>query len=550
MHLVSDTDGEYLKLDISDFGLPNVNDNQVRLSKINTVFQDAIQNYPGKRVVFPSFDNNQIHLVVDYQGHSAILPTDVDFNDQTFIITNINVNHIFMFELSNQPSELSHSVSKTDIDTGRFQHFDDLKGEMVLLSVTDNHFWAFRNGSQQGNIYRKDILLLKHGFAQNAPIHSYSTSTTYQTARFCNTTNELKTFKNLKALRRRDNSPYCTYVTNLLKIDFQNNVLIENVYVGFVDQYGCCVSCSDQCFKVCNSTNISFRNVNVFGTYSNIDSFGYSFCLDNVWNCVFENVTAFGNWGVFGCNSVNKLRLTRCTLNRVDIHSYGKDVYCSNCCFSPATREKLTTAYNEITNKPSDTLNIMVYSNLDYPDDTTNNYNRFDNLYGQLFYEECTFEDFIPLRVDDSYHIYTGFDMIFKGGTITVSDNRGTLVELECTNNILSNRPENSTKELPNVFIEDTLLKRREDVQDDLLFAIFSIRGQNLYSGNFGYISFIKLLFASESDFVHICLKELKTINNSSAFTVNCLQRQIPDTLLVTIPGNEGVGRYVIRLNQ
>lgn len=549
MYISYDSIGAYVQLETLDFALNNAG--EMLFSNLRSCFQIINQTYQGKRVVFPSFPNNTVTLKVNVDNDyiSAKMPPEVDFNNQTFIVLNGRTNNLFLFEWSTQPTDLSHKVSKGDIDSGNFSHISELKDDMVLLTVTDNHFWtSYTGGNSPTSKYRKDIFLLNQGHAINSPVFPYSTNGTYQTCHYCPANNTLKIFKNIKVLRKRDQPS--NYVTNLLKVEYQNNVLIENVYVGFDDGYGYCGYNADQCFKVYDSTNILFRNVNVFGTYSNISSYGYAFYLNNIWNCKFENVTAFGNWGVFGCNNMNKFQLYQCTLNRVDLHCYGRDIYCRDCIFSPATRTRLNDAYNEIIFKPNSALTILQYPDSNYPDDTTVRFNRFDNLYGHLVYENCIFDDFIPVRVDDDFHLYTGHDVIIMNGEIIVGSNDRALAQIGRLDNNNSSRPENNAKEWPNIFVVGTKLLRKNGVSDNLTYSIFHINGTTTYSGNVEYITHLKLLFSSDSDFSHFCIKEVDCSGVPHVTASNFIQRQLPDAVIETTYGNEGVGKYVKIINQ
>ena len=168
-------------------------------------------------------------------------------------------------------------------------------------------------------------------------------------------------------------------------------------------------------------------DVKVDGTYSQTNHFGYGINLDNVALFTGERLYARARWGVFGSNNVNGAVLRNCDINRFDIHCYGKDVYCYNCRFSDM-------------------------------------YNQFSSVYGDVFFEKCSFTNFIPVLIESSYNAYTPFDLTFKNCTFNLTANRNYLVTLSGLEEAHNSRPELSRKALPNITIKNCTVNLADDV--------------------------------------------------------------------------------------
>lgn len=113
--------------------------------------------------------------------------------------------------------------------------------------------------------------------------------------------------------------------------------------------------------------------------------------MNNVWNSRFVGVKATAKWGAFGNNNVSRVELEGCDINRFYIHCYGRDVYCYHTVFR-------------------------------------NGYNQFSSMMGDLVYEDCTFDDFVPVLFEQSYSAYTSFQLTMKDCKILVRKSAPYLV--------------------------------------------------------------------------------------------------------------------------
>ncbi|MBQ8714040.1 MAG: hypothetical protein IJ552_02395 [Prevotella sp.] len=461
--------------------------------------------------------NNELFVTID-DNIPIPLGKKTNFGNLTLkIIRTQNYNgSVFLFSM-NSSSTLSNKVSKKDVDSGLFHHIDELKDGMKIVHLKDTHFWTTVYYS--GNKYREDVLLVKDGQALNSVIAPYDTNGTMLECRYCSTDDSEKWVKNLTLSRPLD--PGENNVTNLVMVQYQNLVLLENITVNFYkNNNNNIVSLgNDTCFNINHSTNISFKNVTINGTYSRIDGYGYGMVLNNVWNSKFENLVAHGNWGVFGNYNLNYAYLKNCTLNRLDLHAYGKDIICEYCTFE---------------------------KDPDSPDSTTHIYNRFDGLYGMLLYKNCTFNDFYPVRIDNDFKLFTGFDCIIEGGVINIGPHAKSLVSiLKITNADLSTRPENTGVSWPNIIMRNVTLNKSSLVSGLCPYALFEVPNPNnyTYSGVIDYITIINLYFLNIGNNIYI--KEFHTdVDASFVITRNL------DSSLTVITGNQTptAGSYVKRI--
>ena len=172
--------------------------------------------------------------------------------------------------------------------------------------------------------------------------------------------------------------------------------------------------------------DVTFKNITISNTFSTVSTFGYGISMDNVYNSCFYNVTGTAQWGIFGNYFINRMFLSNCVINRLDVHTYGKDIRCENCTFQ-------------------NTLN------------STNIYNQFSGLYGTLHFQSCTFIDFIPVLLEPSFSAYSGFDIFMCSCTMSHANGviQNKIIKASFLSSNIINREELSTTSWPNIHITD-----------------------------------------------------------------------------------------------
>lgn len=408
-------------------------------------------------IVFPA--NRDIHISIPSNAQPIRIPNIIDFNNSTIHIeSNSNANGFFLFEKKNIPqSEVIH-ITRSQIENGDFSMHPALAHGTKLLVLEDLKEWAFRNDSADTNpFYRKDLLLLKNGKAQNSPISQYNTPSTILSYKFYATEDSSLLFQNLHIIRNKN-----VLAVNVLKVEGYDDLVISNIDVSFDDNnteeplYN-----GDNIFSIEDSSNVIFKDIIINETYSKHNAYGYAFNLINIYNSFFYNIIANNAyWGVMGNRHINTMLIKNSNLNRFDIHCYGKDVKISK-----------TTFCNPLS--------------------SINRYNQVSSFFGYLYFEECTFVNFTPLILEPSYQAFTGFDLIIKGGEIKKNANNAIIKSWTLRPGL---RNEINKVCLPNLSIVDVRLG--DFLNEDILY-LYHLE-PSLSLSNIEYTSLISLRITNQ----------------------------------------------------
>lgn len=365
---------------------------------------------------------NSIKASIDWSGYSgkSITITNIastpipliqenDFCGVTFEVKNTQQNIVMFSAKGANFDKLStaDSVIKPfleDLDYKAVPEIGQGTG-LWLLKVHDVTTWTTRTDTTPTPMDRYDLVLINDGLAYNYPIYSYTQGS--PTFEYVKVNSAPTTIKNLKIVRVKG----CTAITYALSISNLNNVLVENVEVVTQEVGGLS---HDTAISATDCSNLTFINVSVNGIY---DSSGYAYGLSftNIYNLVMDRInTSNYNWGIMGNNYLNTVVVTNSNINRFDLHLYGKDFQFIHCQFKRL-------------------------------------HNQFCNVYGQIIFDGCQFNQTTPILYEGSYNIWTGHDVTFKNCTF---ENVTTLLNLYRLDNTVNERPELSQKCLPNVNIE------------------------------------------------------------------------------------------------
>ena len=466
--LFAPAESDTVRLDKDDFAAISYG----KLFELHSRHQEKVMVYPeGVTINLSIPDSAFIHG----KWHSpapAIPIRRVDFNGATFNVTNCQPrsNGMFLFSISDTPQKLTETLRKKDIDNKRFSRYGALKTGRIILDIQDQCPWAHRTDPNDSrDIFRKDVILLEDGKAQNAAIAPYNTAPTVTDAQYVRISDERCFAKDLNFVR----NPRSSQITNLLYLRHKDGVTLEDIMVigDSINRHGLY---GDRCIAIRSCTNTVVRNVEIVHTYSHADKYGYGIELDNVYNTRFYNITGYHcKWGVFGGNNLNKVYLEGCELNRFDLHCYGRDVECVDCVFRPS----------DISNYNSNDLTC---------------------LYGTLRYRGCTFRNFQPLVVDVSFNIYTGFDFIIEDCRFILGDRSPHLVSMSGLKGDISLRPEHRQRCLPNLTLRNVEFVHPYAVRP-YPFSLFRINGN---VRNLGHIRHIILANVTTSN---VCLRELSS---------------------------------------
>lgn len=356
---------------------------------------------------------------VDYSGMPKTIEIEIpdnanpipltgynNFRGITFRVCN-NQKDIFLFERKGILSPIN--LDKQIIDDADFRGNNVLNKGMCLVVIEDNNYWTERTGYGY-SVKRKDILLLDKGKGKNKVIQPYNNEYSSPKCYYRYVDDEKTIVKNL-TLERLENSTKKTYLLMLANL---NDIKIErvNIQTPANNMYG------DMSLNILNCTNVSVKDVDIRGTYSQKDKYGYGIQMNNVYNSSFKNLNATALWGIFGTNNLNNVILDKCNINRFDIHCYGKDVYCKRTIFSSL-------------------------------------YNQFSSIYGIVTFEKCQFKYFIPILLEPSFNAYTEFQLNIINCKWMVNESKNYLLYAGLSGGGPNKRKELGNKYLPSIYIKN-----------------------------------------------------------------------------------------------
>ncbi len=359
-------------------------------------------------------------MEVDYTGVDTLymeLPPDfksipvgphTDFKGLVIYVTN-NAHHGALFAMANE--EQGVELDKAQVESLDFKDIPALSEGTQLLILNDKTPWTERRGYGY-QAYRRDILVVQNGIGQNRPIASWNSEATQLAASRVVVDTAEKAFRNLTIHRTRQ-STYKTYCLSLSRV---YNFVIENIHITTPRSR----MIADGAISINNSAHITLRNITVEGTYSGYGrtrNYGYAFSLNNIYDLQCHDITAWGNWGVFGANNMNRSYLENCDIDRYDVHCYGRDIHMVKC--------RLAKRQTPIS-----------------------------SIYGTVRFDSCRFVDFIPVRIRSSYNAYTPFDIEIHDCVFELTPRYHSIVRVDLLDTADNPRPELKEKSLPNLTVD------------------------------------------------------------------------------------------------
>lgn len=378
----------------------------------------------GDSVTYPS--GATLNITIPSSASSILLSPNTDFNNCEFRVTNTTNTKVDLFSLEPDNTILpTVTIVKSLLRKNAMVYGSNSELSITpkLIIVKDQTPWTYRTegGNTPVSVERKDVLYVTGNMVQNDPISTYDNNDSSPTCEWVNVSTAQKTFKNIVFIRTNTSNA----VTNLLNVNYQYNVLIENVDV-YIQNYTDNGIYNDECIKINNSAKIEMNNVTIDRTYSATNHWGYGIRLLNVWDTSISNLIAYKpEKGVMGNENVNGLTVEYSNLNRVDVHCYGRDITCTNCTFR-------------------NTSNLYHI------------YNRVSSFFGKFCFINCTFDEFLPMRLDSDYNAFTPFDLVLDNCTLNVRQNSfHCLLSVDTIDDASNSRSELQQKCLPNIVVKN-----------------------------------------------------------------------------------------------
>ena len=388
-----------------DYGLHEATSGMERYFALYNAHVEALRQ--GVEVDYTGIDTLELELPPSWT--SIPLGRHNDFQGLVLYVTN-HAHHGALFALTQAATPLE--MDKIMVDGLDYRTLPELAQGDYLLILNDRKPWTERRGFGYMQ-YRSDLIVVHDGVGQNAPVMPWNTDSTQLKASYVAVDTSQKVFRNITLHRAKG----CSYRTTLISVSGQYNVLVEHVHVTTPKSK----MIADGIFSISNSARITLDGVEVEGTYSGKgrpDVYGYAFSCNNLYDAHFHNIVAWGNWGVFGTNNLNRTHLSNCHVDRFDIHCYGRDVLLENCTLEG--RQALLTSF-----------------------------------YGTARFDHCYFKNYIPMRVRSSYNAYTPFDIEIHNCTFELTPKHHYIVRINLLDTADNPRPELKEKCWPNLFVDN-----------------------------------------------------------------------------------------------
>ena len=418
-----------------DYGLKSARDGVECFNVLYKTHTDAI----AKGVSVDYSGIGKIELVIPSSAKSIPLSESTDFKGTEFYVQNTEKD-IYLFSLVTKSESVM--IEKSYLSRTR-SHIPVLSGNNVLLSIEDANLWVEKRVGYNYGATRKDLLIIKDGQTQNLPIMTYHNAWSDPKCKAYPYRTNRKVFRGIRLSRSSDS----TKKTFLLKVEGQYNLNISDVTIVTPQN----ALNGDLAIDIINSASLSLDNIRIEGTYSQKDKYGYGISMNNVYDVSFNQLVAHGDWGVFGTNNTQNVRLSNCDINRFDIHCYGRDVTFKKCVFR-------------------------------------NLYNQFSSVYGTIRFVQCSFIDCVPVLLEYSYNAYTGFDLVFEKCYYRVSDASGKncIVNVGYLNEEKNSRAELKEKCWPNVRINGMQIDLPPNIDN---IYLMHLRKKVSYTMALGYAS-------------------------------------------------------------
>ena len=478
------------------YGLQQAKTGEERYEILLRTHKEAVQK--GLMVDYRGIDT--INLTIPKGAESIPLGPINDFNGAVFNVTNQNQD-VYLFSYVNKAEPID--VPAHLIDKGLFLEIPRLNSGKKLLVIEDQNPWVEnRKGYSYGHI-RRDILLLKHGKAQNQTIMPYDNPQSLPKCKVYDLDIPYLKIENL-ILNRNDNSSYKTFLCNIVGT---NNVQINNVTINTPQSD----MVEDMAIKIVDCTNVSLNDVTINGTYSRSDYSGYGICMNNIWNFKVKELEVEANWGVFGDNNINVVSIENSKINRFDIHCYGRDVYFKNVLFFQF-------------------------------------YNQFSSVFGSIEFDNCVFDDFTPIVYEYNYNTYNSHNVIFKNCAHNLSARRCYLINAGILSEEKNYRKELTVKYWPKLTINNMLVNVPVDVKD---YCIYYAQKQGDNKAIVDYVSDIKI---DRMDFKYVYGAELINmyLTNKEVFSKNPISVDIKNLNILTEEvenkHNSSIGNLIINI--
>ena len=399
-----------------------------------------------------------IYLSIPPNATPIPLTSFNDFRGVVFHVYNNSIDNFPLF-IKQNPVKI-----KDNISGGRFHEvLKDIQSDKNLVIVSDKTPWIYNRRGFNYSEIRKDIFLSNNKRIRGAPIATYD----FSNAELClSKIDNGTTVKNI----RFERDSLSTQKTLLMHIENIYNLRVENIEVVTPDNEKLY---EDAIITIRNGVKVLLNNINVRGTYSFVEKYGYAFSLNNIRDLIVNRVNASGRWGVFCCYNINGAVVKNSVINRFDLHCYGRDFKFVNCTFTK-------------TGLP------------------------LSSMYGFVEFKKCTFQEAISIIYRADYNAYTPFDLKYVRCEFILSPHRNYMIDLVSIPVQENDRKELRERNLPNIVVKKCSYHFASPISN--FYIIKGDVGHNCVFGNIKNISLDNLVFDNLGDLnLYLSENKLKT---------------------------------------
>lgn len=209
---------------IRNLGLDKIESAEERYKVLYNTHCDAVEN--GSVVSYKGI--SRIAISIPYGAKSIPLNGYEEFCGVAFDVLNTKIRHT-LFSLSSNP--ISITIDKNVIDKGIYASFPEFRNGTFMLEITDNNPWVEERIGYGYPHIRKDIVMIKDGYAQNATVCPYDNAQSLPVCHYVPIDGSIRHFGNL-TLNRKSES---TVITCLISVMNMSNIEIHDVIINTPD---------------------------------------------------------------------------------------------------------------------------------------------------------------------------------------------------------------------------------------------------------------------------------------------------------------------------
>lgn len=262
---------------------------------------------------------------------------DVDLRGSEALITNDNFYSWYEIRNDNEISyTYSNKVNKLELkkDTSHFTMTDNSLPPNTVILLKDGNKWSTRNDNGLFyDEYRSELMFhTLEGMCFGPLIHGYDGEDTDLT-NFDYTRYNYSQIFFRGCLLRIETTPN---VNVGFLVSTRHNVKISDFFIAPLRNSLANSSFKGSVITIRNSYNVELCNINgnnIAGkkTSSGVSSSGYIIRIMTSLKVLMTNCNLNGYWGAIASTCVKDWTIRDCSLNRVDVHNYFRDLTIDNC---------------------------------------------------------------------------------------------------------------------------------------------------------------------------------------------------------------------------